>query len=482
MKKFLSVMLCAVVVITSLAVFACASGGEITELYLDYGDITISDGAVSGYDVNGNAVTEANPDGYIVTQKNAGTAVSNGVVIKSGSHKVVLKNINISRSGNYDYAVRVDAGATAEFILTGVNNVKPGPYRAGIDISPNGTAIISGDGTLYTTSQFQAGIGGGNSKSNGNLTINSGTIYATGGVQGYSAGIGGGASGNGGTITINGGYIVAVGGDRAAGIGGGYTGSGGNITINGGTVTATGGLDGAGIGGGCSGNGGNVIINGGSVKATAGENGAVIGNGGSVSTAFAGVKNSDGDALSLYIIPLTDYISVAVDGNLTGSITRAHENDDNLYLYLTANDHYMAVKKADSTTEIVMLKYTNGAFTKTSVASFTLDGIDKVGEYYLTPNGIDDISLPQGLTIQPTDTAAEYNITYNGAVVYSFKCLEKGDVDKNGTVNAIDALYVLSHSVEKLQLNEEQIKISDMNSDSCLNSLDALLILRKSVA
>ena len=101
----------------------------------------------------------------------------------------------------------------------------------------------------------------------GRITINGGTVTATGGN--YCAGIGGGKSGSGGNITINGGIVNATGGGFAAGIGGGHDGDGGNIIINGGTVTAKG-REGysAGIGGGKNGKGGNITISGGTVTAT----------------------------------------------------------------------------------------------------------------------------------------------------------------------------------------------------------------------
>lgn len=59
-------------------------------------------------------------------------------------------------------------------------------------------------------------------------------------------------------ITIQGGTIIATGGSSGAGIGGGALGDAFNITISGGIVTATGGRSGrsgAGIGGGGNGNG-----------------------------------------------------------------------------------------------------------------------------------------------------------------------------------------------------------------------------------
>ena len=43
------------------------SYGEQTELNISYGNITISDDSVSGYDSSGNTVTATDPDGYIIT-------------------------------------------------------------------------------------------------------------------------------------------------------------------------------------------------------------------------------------------------------------------------------------------------------------------------------------------------------------------------------------------------------------------------------
>ena len=82
---------------------------------------------------------------------------------------------------------------------------------------------------------------------------NMGALTANGNNGG--AGIGGGDSGSGGNITINGGNVTATGGQYAAGIGGGYDASGGTVTIHGGSVTATGGLSASGIGSGKEGSG-----------------------------------------------------------------------------------------------------------------------------------------------------------------------------------------------------------------------------------
>ncbi len=95
------------------------------------------------------------------------------------------------------------------------------------------------DGTDFTCLNSScAGIGGGDYAAGGEVTVNGGTVYATGGNGG--AGIGGGYYGAGGKVTINGGTVNATGGNFGAGIGGSMGGAGGEVTVNGGTVNATG--------------------------------------------------------------------------------------------------------------------------------------------------------------------------------------------------------------------------------------------------
>ena len=142
-----------------------------------------------------------------------------------------------------------------------------------------------GTGTWNITSPPQscAGIGGYNTVS-GNITINGGTVNATGAQNAAGIGAGAYAPYSSGVITINGGTVNAKGGHSAAGIGGGNANNNyaGRIVINGGNVTATGNTHGAGIGSGrqsyCD-----VVISGGTVKAVEGSL-ASAGIGGSGST------------------------------------------------------------------------------------------------------------------------------------------------------------------------------------------------------
>ena len=147
---------------------------------------------------------------------------------------------------------------------------------------PEGSEIWIGGGEIHAKGKSGAGIGGIEESDGGTITIDGGTIYASGYVEGRvtgGAGIGGGKGAYGGTITINGGTIVATGGERAAGIGGGEGGTGGDIFIYGGDITAYGGKYGAGIGGGIDSRGGAIWITGGTVKAYGGTDAAGIGGG-----------------------------------------------------------------------------------------------------------------------------------------------------------------------------------------------------------
>ena len=178
--------------------------------------------------------------------------------------------------------IKCEGNATIRLIGTNVISCTT-KDRSGIEAGPtDATLTIDGSGRIEVSGGADASaIGsGGFGSSCGAITINGGTIIATGVDKG--AGIGSGYyNSTCGAITINGGTITATGGEGEAGIGSGYYYSScGAITITGGIVTATGGDNGAGIGSGyfessC----GDITITGGIVTATGGDNGAGIGSG-----------------------------------------------------------------------------------------------------------------------------------------------------------------------------------------------------------
>ena len=166
---------------------------------------------------------------------------------------------------------RVTVSGDVKLILRDSSNLT---VNGGIDVSEGNSFTVYAQSTGDSMGQLTAdasnvdsvsGIGG-EYGDGGTITINGGTIEATGGR--YGSGIGGGNRGDGGTITINGGTVTATGGTSGgAGIGGGYRGSSGAITLSGGIITATGGRSASGIGGGYMVSGGNI---------STGENGTAV--------------------------------------------------------------------------------------------------------------------------------------------------------------------------------------------------------------
>ena len=253
------------------------------------------------YDLaNGSIEVSADSTGQYVTQTDFGITneaqTSETVITQTGSAptantvtinaesgaiaEVTLDGVNIDTSTAGGAAVSTEGNGDVTVELDNSNTIKSGPGYAGLEKNSAGELTITdtdNNGSLNATGGVQgAGIGGKSGSNGSNITIEGGTITATGNS---GAGIGGGHNGSGSNITITGGTVTAAGGSSGAGIGGGRNGSGNNITIEGGTITATGGNSGAGIGGGYRGSGNNITIDGGTVIATGGKMGAGIGGG-----------------------------------------------------------------------------------------------------------------------------------------------------------------------------------------------------------
>lgn len=470
MKKILVIVLSVSLAILSFS-FSIKATGDRTVLYLDYGDVKIGDGTISGYDKDGKLVTEVNSCGYTITQRNSLQSVNRSISVTDGEQDVEIKNINIARSGENDNAFCVLKNAKTKLILTGENHLVPGTYCAGVEIAVNASLTVEGDGILYTQSEIEAGIGGGSGHSNGALTINSGTIYATGGMDGYGSGIGGGSSGSGGTITINGGNIVAVGGEYGAGIGGGMLGNGGKITINGGTVTATGGKKAAGIGGGFTANGGTVVINGGSVKAIAGTGADDIGNGNNCKTEFAGIHNSNGDSVSKLTVSLSGFERVYQNSIENAPITAGHPDDENLYFYVTSSQNIATV-------------YMNGGGVK--YLSYNSSGFDEINPFlkgdaryssYLIVSDKNNISVADGFFIEKENC----RLIYNGSCVDKFEIVIRGDVNLDGNLDGMDAVEAACVE-DGMNTDKLALMLADANGDGYVNTSDISLLENLGIA
>ena len=260
----------------------------------------------TGYSVAGSPETP-HTDEYNITS--SGTT-PNTVQILDGTHNITLNAVNVVTASAPDLISESCAfsiqGVTAEVSLTlqGNNILTSSRGFAGLYVAEGAKLTIKGDGSLAVTGGGSnaypggAGIGGNGyiaSSRFGSITINSGTVTATGGITGSSAnhGAGAGIGGGGettnyfpsaGTILITGGTVTAIGGsctNSSETAGGAGIGSGGrngdqlntndiSITISGGTIAATGTSDGAGIGGGANKHSGVILIDGGVVTAIGG--------------------------------------------------------------------------------------------------------------------------------------------------------------------------------------------------------------------
>ena len=201
----------------------------------------LAENGISYLDKNGSKQTADN----VTVVESSMTAWNGGWYVVNGA---VTIGDRVTVSGEVHLILADNASLTAN---NGINVAEDNSF------SVYAQSVGENMGTLTATGQDDASIAGIGSEvgaSCGTITINGGTVKATGGGSG--AGIGGRNSGSGGTITIHGGNVTATGGMSAAGIGGGLNGSGGIITIHGGSVTATCGSLTAGIGDGYGGSGG----------------------------------------------------------------------------------------------------------------------------------------------------------------------------------------------------------------------------------
>lgn len=303
------------------------SGTTFTIAEISSGSLTASAGTTASSIIAGAGIGGGNGSECGTIKIYGGTVTATG-----GSSNIYGGGAGIGGAGGIIGSYAGKSGGTIE-----IKNADVKAYGGiGGKYSGGGAGIGGGGGSCnYEGSKL---IGGGNGGDGGTITIDSGTVEATGGQCGYAndssgtglggagAGIGGGGAtgytftsdgsfvsykgGSGGSITISGGKVTAKGnhaikfGGSGAGIGGGGAyvqsgigGDGGIILISGGNISATGGAGGAGtykfyggagagIGGGGAGYydstggvGGTITIEGGYVAATGGSSDDKIGRG-----------------------------------------------------------------------------------------------------------------------------------------------------------------------------------------------------------
>lgn len=134
---------------------------------------------------------------------------------------------------------------------------------------------------------------------------------------------------------------------------------------------------------------------------------------------------------------------------------------------LDMNGLVVKITYTDGKTKNITYKETknsNGVVTQNIYYS-PVGGEFKVGE------NIIEVYLPEDFNAYAT---YKINIVENSGQL-------KGDVDSNSKINSTDALLVLQHTVKLVTLTTAQQTIADMNDDKKINSMDALRILQISV-
>ncbi len=268
---------------------------------VDVGAFTVTGGNIGTDYMYENGILKIKTETSLtIANIDPNTATSDRIVAESNVANLILNGVNIKAGGNFPVAFEVWNTANITLADGTTNTLESGKNWAGLQVIEGKTVTIGGKGTLTATGgENGAGIGGGNERNSGNITISDGTVNAISGYGG--AGIGGGKLGHGGTIKISGGTVTANSLRAGSGIGGGYLGDGDSITISGGTVNASSKYYGAGIGGGQLGHGGDITISGGIVNANceyygAGIGGGEKGNGGNITISGTANVNTKGNA------------------------------------------------------------------------------------------------------------------------------------------------------------------------------------------
>ncbi len=208
-------------------------------LAADTGDFTVTGGTLNtDYSYADNILTILRSTELTIS----GTTTADRILVPTGvDAQIVLDGVSIVHTSGSDvatgYAFAIEGSGSVNLTLQegSVNTLQSFTGFAGLQVPSDASLTIDGTGSLTATGgMFGAGIGGGSVGGDGSdagiITINSGTITATGGsVLGGAAGIGGGGGsgngGNGGLVAINGGTVTATGLNGAPGIGGGKGGT-----------------------------------------------------------------------------------------------------------------------------------------------------------------------------------------------------------------------------------------------------------------
>ena len=313
--------------------------------------------------------------------------------------------------------------------------------NSGNSLTIYGQSGQTGKLTTGTPNEDMAGIGGVNHQSSGNITINGGTVNATGGYGG--AGIGGGNFGN-GSVTISGGTITATGGDFAAGIGGGHRGNS-SVTISGGYIEATAGESATAIGNGYYASGSTINITGGMFASGDAGGNKVYGitpsngygvfssgnttypyqvcpavtvtfkaNGGTGDDYDQYIKNNTATALTTCGFTRTGYAFAGWATSQNGNVVYADGQSVTLNADLTLYAQWKGVLTNSMIADIAAQAYTGSAITPTVTVSFD-------GEHNLTLNTDYTVSYANNVNAGTATVTVTGKGNYTGTATKEFQ-------------------------------------------------------------
>ena len=367
---------------------------------------------------------------------------------------LILDDVTI-QAPNFDMQSKQVGGivcgekSNVHIVLRGTNILDMSTYyndssstgSAGIGLKNNANLVISGDGSLVAKGgKNHPGIGMLTGYSDGSITINGGTIAATGGFQGAGIGCYGGSSGTVGNILIEESagekiHLTATGGKSGgAGIGSGLGSSYQSITIKSGIITAASDSTSNGIGAGIGGGGsdgfsnpvtGEITISGGTVIATGTVYGAGIGGG---SQQFPAITITGGD-----IHAYGKYSGAGIGGGNSSKVT------DDSGITITGGTIYAASGMAEGI----------GAGSGGKAGTVSISGTAAVTAFSGSALAIHETATVTGRSI--------LNVQFTSAMPGSINLLEGGATagSLSGIPNGAKAFaYTFDNTARELQIQD----------------------------
>lgn len=141
--------------------------------------------------INGDAVRITQAGTYIITGSGSTTNTITVDPNIEGEVNITLNDVHIDVSATNACAFSIGAGTTVNLTITGTNLLKSG-FKAGLHVPSVTVLKIDGAGSLEAAGKGgihfgPAGIGGNANTGCGDITINGGTVTATGGMNQVSA-------------------------------------------------------------------------------------------------------------------------------------------------------------------------------------------------------------------------------------------------------------------------------------------------------